>query len=91
MFSMPPISYICRAEPREIEKRLVVNVRESRLDFGDTASADVEACDLQLCGEIRLRPAERVAPTANLRADVILETHTVFVPVTRSLSQRSRS
>jgi hypothetical protein len=56
---------------REIEKRFVVNVRESRFDFGNAASADIEACDLQLRGEIRLRPAERVAPTANLGADVI--------------------
>src|SRR5437763_1990396 len=63
---------------REIDERFVVHVREARFDFGDAATADVEACDLQLRGEIRLRPAQRVATTANLRADVILVTHTVL-------------
>jgi hypothetical protein len=30
---------------REIEKRFVVNVRESRFDFGNAAATDVEAGD----------------------------------------------
>lgn len=77
---------------REIDKRFVVHIlREARFDLGNAASADVEACDLQLRGEIRLRPAERVATTANLRADVILVTHTVSVPITQFLSQQSRN
>ena len=53
----------------------VVHVSEPGFDLRDAAAADVEAGDLEFCGEGGLRPAERVALSAHLRADVVLVEH----------------
>ncbi len=70
---------------REVEHRLVVDVGEPRFNLRDAAAARIEANQLKLRGKVRLRPAERVAPTAHLGANVVLVAHVEVVLALRSL------
>lgn len=59
----------------QVKQRLVVDVRQARFDFRDSAPADIESRQLQLCREIGLRPAERIAATTHLRTNVVFVAH----------------